>query len=136
MKKFKIYGFFLALVSLCGCSPDPGKIAGELNGYGNEVAASFEAKMSYDSLVQTLEKPRLSYVLKFSTDAVEFMSAPGADVDRAKFLANLARTEIWQARVCTEKIKQLMTKHKMFLVSFNLTNTSGETQAMGVCTAN
>lgn len=92
--------------------------------------------MSYDSLVQTLEKPRLSYVLKFSTDDAEFMSAPGADVDRAKFLANLARTEIWQARVCTEKIKQLMTKHKMFLVSFNLTNTSGETQAMGVCTAN
>ncbi|MDO8033102.1 hypothetical protein O3297_06735 [Janthinobacterium sp. SUN128] len=136
MNKLKIYWAFFSLLSLIGCSPDPGKIAEELNTYGNDVVASFEAKMSYVSLVQTLEKPRLSYVLKFSTDAAEFMSEPGADVDRVKFLANLGRTEIWQSKVCTKKIKQLMTKHEMFLVSFNLTNMSGETQAMGVCTAN
>jgi hypothetical protein len=92
--------------------------------------------MSYDSLVQTLEKPKLSYVLKFSTNAAEFMSEPGADVDRVKFLANLGRTEIWQAKVCNKKIRQLMTEHKIFILSFNLTNMSGETQAMGVCTAN
>ena len=51
----------------------------------------------------------------------------------AAFYRNSAKTAVWQATFCTIQLQDLMATFRLSLVSGNLTDLDGKTQALAVC---
>lgn len=108
-----------------------------LNDYGRKVAASGEPGVfKYAHVQQTMSGPFVSYVVKFSTSDISFRSEPAAATDHKAFLTNTGRRIVWEAKFCTQELREMMHLYKVNLVNGNLTDDAGETQFIASCLRN
>ena len=73
------------------------------------------------------------YKLKFKTDNHALMSVAGAEPTNAAYLTNVGRTKLWSAKFCTRSLKSIMSRHKIDIVTGDLTDLKGERQSMAIC---
>jgi hypothetical protein len=115
----------------CGGAPNPQE---RLAAHGKQIASSSQQNaIVFAAVIQTTEKPRRAYQIKFKTNDKALMSKPNAETDREAYLFNLGKTRAWTARFCTPELKTTMAVFGIDLVSGLLTNMEGETQSMAVC---
>ena len=126
-------------LGLCGLSlltPTPNHAAGEaqiveealraqkaLEQYGQQVAHSMPAKTVTFALVrghslQSLER----FEIQFITSRQDLISK-----------RNVRASTIWQAKVCTTQLRDIMGTFRLALVTGLLTDLTGEPQQIAVC---
>ena len=130
MKSFKLscflLGVFVTDLSYAG-------VIADLEKYGNSVANSTDGSITFVSEKQTTKSPMNAYKLTFRTDHEALMSVPGASSGNAAYLTNVGRTKAWSIKFCTDKLKRIMSRYKLDLVTGDLTNLESKTQSMSIC---
>ena len=105
-----------------------------LEKYGKQLASSTQNNaISLSTVTKTMEQPLRAYKLQFKTTAKELMATPNAQKDTTAYWTNRGKTEVWQTKFCTDQLKRIMATFRIDLVSGDLTNMSGETQSMAIC---
>ncbi|MDP1519862.1 hypothetical protein Q8A57_02670 [Porticoccus litoralis] len=131
MKKILLCVLFLSLGSTDLYAEDTLE---SLKSYGYRLSESTEnGAVRFVSVIKTTEFPLRAYKLTFRTALTELMSLPNADKDQKAFIANRARTELWETKFCTLELVSLMKINQIDLVSGDLTNPEGKTQSLAVC---
>jgi hypothetical protein len=130
-----------ALVAMgCGCSKaEPEQelhradaILSDLNAYAETVVAATKGNIFGPTDARLSNSDPLSYVIKFETNDPALLAREDADTNEVSFALNSALTEGWSRRFCSGKLKGIMAKHGIFLVSGHLTS-KGKTQSISAC---
>ena len=135
-----------ALLAISGCSPDaterpePAQVSTGptteqfLDMYANALVIATDRNI-FDPTpaAKTLDKPMLSYVIKFHTSDPALMSKDDGDTNQASYAFNSALTEAWGRRFCTKQLKGIMKDQGVFLVSGHLLDTKGDIQSLSSC---
>jgi hypothetical protein len=105
-----------------------------LEEYGKQLASSTPNHvLTLFAVVQTMEQPMRAYTLQFKTAAKELMAAPNAQNDPVAYRTNQGKTEVWQAKFCTDQLQQIMATFNLNLVSGQLADMRGEIQSTAIC---
>ena len=128
----KVYIVLLALAFIGNAfAADPST---SLESYGKKIASSTQRDaIKFRSVVKTTETPMRAYKLQFQASAPELMAAPNADKDKTAYFINAGKTEVWQAKFCTDDLKRIMFEFGIDLISGDLQDQSGNTQSLSVC---
>jgi len=135
-----------ALLAISGCSPDaperPEPVQAStgptteqfLDMYANALVTATDRNIFDPTPAEkTLDKPMLSYVIKFRTSDPALMSKDDGDTNQASYAFNSALTEAWSRRFCTKQLKGIMKGQGVFLVSGHLLDTKGGIQSLSSC---
>lgn len=87
----------------------------------------------YKKTIQTTKTPLNAYKLTFTTGNKALLSIPDVKSNNSAYIANLARTELWQRKFCNTSLKPIFTKFNINIISGDLTNENGETQSLALC---
>ena len=97
------------------------------------VESSQRGALRVTEVSRTMSRPMSSFVVKFVTSAPELMSDPTARPGNAAYMRNLGRTQAWQAKFCSVRLKREMAKHKVDIVSGQIEDRSGDMQSAAIC---
>jgi len=129
--KHQLVAFSLIVAISCAHAGEP---VSALEEYGKSVASSSEkGAVRFVSVVKTMDQPMVAYVITFKTDSKALMATPNAENDRSAYVLNSAKTKLWEAKFCTDRLKSLMKDIGANIVSGDLQNSRGETQSMAPC---
>ena len=119
------------MTTSCGRGAD---LHDRLAAYGRQIASSSEQQtIVFAGVINTTERPRRAYQIKFKTNHRALMSEPNAEKDQQAYLSNQGKVRMWTAKFCTPELQTTMAVFGIDLVSGLLTNMEGETQSMAVC---
>lgn len=102
--------------------------------YGESVASSSQkGAIKLHFVFKTTEAPLLAFRIDFTTTLKSLMAQQNANKDKAAYLMNVGKSELWQSKFCTSELKMIMNQFQINLVSGMLKNPAGEMQFLATC---
>jgi hypothetical protein len=133
----KAFGLVLVMSCLGASAMAETPFTKQLEDYGKKVAATGKPGVfKYVNTKQTMSTPLVSYVVKFRTADVNFRSRPGAATNKDAYLDNTGRRLVWEAKFCTQQLRDMMREARVNIVNGDLTDDAGETQFVATCMPN
>lgn len=132
------YSLLLAFVTLGACTDNPAPVAStatplpDLQTHGRAVEEATGGNVVFVEAVQTTTSP-YAFVLRFETSDEALMSRPVAEPGDAGYVINSGRRNLWSRRFCTAELRSIMSRHRIVMVTGNLTDLMGEIQSVSAC---